>query len=126
MKALSAQLGRSRKENGDLPVALDTPEPSQNIRRQHGDSCAGSNTRQCPLGSGLAVGKLVSTDDNGDETRNFGNCASKEGLQGCKTGIEGRAALRVRRERDKQGKENESHGVQDSFCRSRSASDLFA
>jgi len=69
---------------------LNAPQPSQHVHCEHGDSSSCGHAGKCLLRAGFAVGKLVSTNDNGNKAGDFGYRACKEGLQGGETGVEGR------------------------------------
>ena len=79
---------------------LNAPQPSQHIRRKHGDSGSSGHARQRLLRARLTMCKLVSANDDGNQAGDFGYGASEERLQGGEAGIKGRTALGVGCERN--------------------------
>src|SRR5215469_18433528 len=80
-------------------VWLDTPQPSEDVRRKHGDPSAGRDSSEGFLAARFAVGKLISAYDDGDQTGDLCDGAGEQCLQGGKTVVE-RRALRMRGQRD--------------------------
>jgi hypothetical protein len=68
---------------------LGAPEAFQDVGGKYGDSRAGRYPSQSFLSARFAVGKLVSTDHDGDYACNLRNRTGEECLQGSEAVIEG-------------------------------------
>ena len=80
----------------------DSPEPAQDVDREHGDAGPGGHAGKRLLRARLAMRELVAADHNGDQAGDSGNRAGEEVLERGKSCIEGGAALRERGDREQQ------------------------
>src|SRR5579863_10476242 len=68
--------------------ALYAPQPTQYIRRRHGNASAGCDSGERLLRAGFAVREAVSADDNSDQARDLCHGSGEKRLEGIKARVE--------------------------------------
>lgn len=67
----------------------DSPQPGEDVGRQHSDTSAGCDPGQIALRTGLPVREHISANHNGDQAGNLGDSSGEQGLERRESGIEG-------------------------------------